>query len=218
MGCLYADGHCTQRNFEMKKELLLIAVVMAFIGFGLSGCSTLTPRAITNEIGGLENLAYCQFFLSKNVTLKFVSDDSQTSFGETGTVRVQRLITRDTIRIAPGTPGVLATGTEDNPVSRVGTEKDGVWYGYYFETDEDNVKWLNLSILFDEDDDNLTAFGARWDNRNRRFYIFDYAYYGGNLYSVNFIGDEPPYLLYTVTKSTRESRSERSARGRRVGR
>jgi len=201
----------------MKKEFLLIAVIAAFIEFGLSGCSTLTPRAITNELGGLENLVYCQFYISKSVTFKRVSEEQQTSIGETGTVRVQRLITRDTIRIVPGTPGVLATGTKDNPVSRVGTEKDGVWYGYVFDTYQD-IKRLYLCILFDEDDDNLTAFGARWDYRNDRFYIDGSAYYGGNLYSVNFIGDEPPYLLYTVTKSTREDRSERSARGRRVGR
>ena len=194
----------------MKKEILLIVAVVVF-GFGLSGCASvriLMPEAIEVDIGGVENLANCQFFISKDVTLRFLSDDRQTGIGGTGTVEAQRVITRRTIRIASSTPGILQTRNNAGEVLP----------GYRIARRNDGREYINLWILFEDDDDNAIAFQAWWDIANDRFQLWsNEVNYGGLTYTVSYDGDEKPYLNYKLVEQTREQNEARRARGRRVG-
>jgi len=196
----------------MKKSILLFAVVVVFGGFILSSCASikiLTPGTIDDDIAGLQNLANCQYFISKDVTLNFLSDNRQTGINEaSGVVEAQRIITRRTIKIASSTPGILQTRNS----------KGETFYGYHQFTGDTGREFLSLSILFEEDDDNAIVFQAFYDDKNDRFELFkDEINYGGLTYKITYDGDEFPYLKYKIMERTREQNEARKAKGRKIG-
>jgi len=196
----------------MKKEHLSVLVVVAVFGFIVCGCASvkiLTPEAIETDITGVEYLANCQFFISKDVTLRFLSDNRQTGINEaTGVVEAQRTITRRTITIASSTPGILQTKNNAGEVLD----------GYFFHDREDGRNDLRLFILFDEDDDNSIRFVALYDIADDKFeLISNEVDYGGVTYTVTYDGDEMPYLKYKIVERTKEQNEKRKAKGRRVG-
>ena len=196
----------------MKKGILLFTVVLVFLGFILSSCASikiLTPGAIDDDIAGLQNLANCQYFISEDVTLNFLSDNRQTGINESsGIVEAQRIITRRTIYIASSTPGILQTRNS------AGKTLDG----YEQHTGNNGREYLSLYILFEEDDDNAIVFQAFYDDKDDRFELYtDEIEYGGLTYKVTYYGDEFPYLKYKLLERTREQNEARKVTGRRVG-
>ena len=196
----------------MKKRNLFFVVVVVFLGLILSSCASikiLTPTAIENDIAGIPNLAYCQFFISKDVTLRFSSDNRETVIQESsGTVQAQRTIIRRTIKIASSTPGILQTKNNAGEILD----------GYNLWSNRNGKDQLDLYILFDEDNDNSIRFAALYDIMDQRFGILgNEVNYGGLVYTITYEGDERPYLLYKLAERTREQNEARRARGRKVG-
>ena len=201
----------------MKNGFRFFVAVLACFGLILSSCAStkiLTPVAIEFDIDGIPNLAYCQFFVSKDITLKFLSDNRETGIQESsGTVQAQRTIIRRTIKIARSTPGILQTR------NNAGDILDG--YDLWVNS-SGFIRGVDLSILFDEDDDNaITFYCAYWNDTDTKFYINDEEVnYGGLIYTVTYDEgdeDEPPYLLYKLVERTKEKKETRRAKGRRVG-
>jgi len=196
----------------MKKRNLFFVVVVVFLGLILSSCASikiLTPTAIENDIAGIPNLAYCQFFISKDVTLRFSSDNRETVIQESsGTVQAQRTIIRRTIKIASSTPGILQTKNNAGEILD----------GYNLWSNRNGKDQLDLYILFDKDNDNAIRFAALYDIMDQRFGILgNEVNYGGLVYTITYEGDERPYLLYKLAERTREQNEARRARGRKVG-
>jgi hypothetical protein len=196
----------------MKKSILLLFTVASVLGLVLSSCASikiLTPGAIDSDIGDFQYLGKCQFFISKDVTLQFFSDDRRaTSINETSGVAVaERVMIRRTIKIASSTPGILQTK------NNAGDVLDG-----YFFWDNSGSPALSLLILFESDNDNAIGFYALYDVEDDKFELVgNTVNYGGLTYTVTYDGDERPYLKYKLLERTRKQNEARKAKGRRVG-
>jgi hypothetical protein len=187
-----------------------LAVALAFTFSGCASTKILTPQAVNNNIGGIGNLANCQFFLSKDISLQFVADNRQAEINETsGTVEAQRIIDRRSRSIASSTLGILQTKNSTGETLP----------GYRLLRNDDNGnEFLTLWILFGESDDNAIAFTAYFNRDEDRFeLVADTVEYDGLTYSVAYNGDEPPYLKYKILERTIEKTDQRRERGRRVG-
>jgi hypothetical protein len=77
-------------------------------------------------------LANCQYYISKDVTLRFASDTRQTGLNEAGIVQAERVIMRRSIIIASSTPGVLQT------INNAGENLPG----YYQHTKLSIIFWM----------------------------------------------------------------------------
>jgi hypothetical protein len=192
----------------MRKVFFVIMSVFVVI---LSNCATiniLTPGSIDVDIDGLTNLANCQFFISKDVTLRFLSDNRQTGINErSGIVEAERVIRSRAIKIASSTPGILQT--RDNAGNSL--------KGYNVWTNQ-GVDVLTLSILFEKDNDNVINFSAFYNDKMQRFELFDREVnYGGLTYTILYKGNDRPYLRYKIMERTREQNETRKAGGRKVG-
>ena len=197
----------------MKRGILLLSVAASVFGLVLPSCASikiLTPEAVDVDINGLGNLRYCQFFISKDVTLKFLSDNRKTVHPKLsgGTVRAERNIIRRTIRIAKSTPGILQT--KNNAGDSL--------VGYDLLIHPNEREQLNLYMLFDDDNDNVIMFTTAYDIKDRKFTIVgNEADYGGVIYNITYKGDEKPYLMYKFRERTKERNEARTVRGRRIG-
>ena len=185
-------------------------VVLLAVGLALSGCSSikvLTPSAVEADIGGLSNLRYCQFFISKDVTLKYDAISRVTQIGETGTVEAHRTAISQTINIPSSLPGVMQTQNS------VGEALSG-----YDTHSRNGRQYLSLYILFEENDDNALEFQVYYDMKNDRFELYeDKVNYGGLMYTVNFMGSEYPYLKYELIEDSEQKSNERKLGGRTIG-
>ena len=197
----------------MKRRILLSFVAACVFGLILPSCVStkiLTPEAVDVDIDGLGNLRYCQFFISKDVTLKFLSDNRETVHPKLsgGTVRAERNIIRRTIKIAKSTPGILRT---KNKAGDVLVGYDSLIYPNAREQ-------LNLYMLFDEDNDNVIKFATVYDIKDRKFEIVgNEVDYSGVIYTITYKGNEKPYLMYKFRERTKERNEARTVRGRKVG-
>ena len=223
----------------MKKRQIITLIVLGFVLYSCNSLKTLTPDAIYSDIGGVEFLANCQFYLSRNITLRAVTDDRQTSFVE-GTVERDRLITERLLRISTSTPGILQTrnntgeiltGYHSYPGTLVeetivpNTYTRDVWGNLipYIRRVTTPVVFHEIRILFEEDDDNYIIFRAT--NNDGLFEIDSIEIeYGGLLYTIesenegeNEAIDKKLYFLrYRLIENIDRQREERRAQGRRV--
>ena len=192
---------------KMKKNVFTIC----FIGLLISSCASvkiLTPQGINTDIDGLPNLAYCQFFISRDVTLSFLSDTRPTYIQEnTGTIVAERTIQRRSVRILKSTPGILQTKNNS------GESLTG-----YIMSNRNGRQILTLYILFENDDDNVIGFTAFYDQANNRFELTtDEVIFDGMTFKVNYSGREMPYLKYKLLERRIEERDSRRAPGRTIG-
>jgi len=193
----------------MKKGVLLFFIFTIFILTSCASVKILTPGAIDVDIAGLDNLANCQYFISKDVILKFLSDNRQTGINDrSGIVEAERVIKRSVIKIASSTPGILQTkNNAGDPV-----------HGYKVWISNSEEVMLTLYILFEDDDDNSIGFTAYYDIENDMFELaINEVNYGGLTYTITYDGEEKPYLKYKLLERTRKENEERKAKGRRVG-
>ena len=193
----------------MKNKLFLIVAVVVF-GYALSSCAStkiLTLKAIDDDIDGLENLDKCQFWISKEVTLSFSSNDKQTEIDKRGTVKAQRVIAGRRIKIARLTRGVLRTRNNVSGHNMDDIQNDG------------SEPFSDIWVLFENDNDNAIHFRA-WQNReNGIFQLWDNEVnYGGLTYTISYDGDERPYLYYKLIERKRKDSAVRRVSGRRVNR
>jgi hypothetical protein len=201
------------RRMKMKKSILFSTVVAAFFGLILSGCAStkiLTPGAIEDDIDGIPYLEHCQFFISEDVTLKFLSDNRETVHPKLsgGTVRAERTIIRRTIKISKSTPGILRTKNNAGDVL----------VGYDSLIHPNEREQLNLYLLFDDDNDNVIKFATIYDIKDRKFAIVgNEVDYGGVIYTITYKGNEKPYLMYKFKERTKKQNEARTVRGRKVG-
>lgn len=193
----------------MKKFSLLIFVFIFFI-LGCASTKILTPHEIYHNIGGLDNLAKCQFFISKDVTLNFVSDTRSTGINErSGVVIAERRIQRKNIVIVSSTPGILQTQN--------GSGEDLL--GYVLFTDSREELLLALYILFEDNDDNAIGFICFYNVAEDKLeLVSDKAIFDGLEYKITYSGDERPYLKYKLIEKSSEESTTRKASGRKVGR
>jgi len=194
----------------MKKVFLFLAAASVF-ALVLSNCAStkiLTPGAIDTDINGLGNLASCQYFLSKEVTLVFSSSQRQSSVNErTGIAQAERLNKSYRITIGTETPGIL----------QIKNNMGDSLQGYNMAT-KDGVSVLTLSVLFENDNDNPIKFSAAYNDKMHRFELFDNVVdYGGLTYTVTYNGNDRPYLHYKHIEHVTEQNETRKARGRKVG-
>jgi hypothetical protein len=195
----------------MTKKLIF-GILGLLLTLSFLNCATpikiLTPGNIKNDIGGLPDLANCQFYISKNVLLTFVSDTRQTALTSTGVVQAERRTVRNTISIPSSLPGILQTKNS------AGRTLDG----YENWIDAEGVRKLDLYILFDKDDDNALIFQAFYDNVNDRFELYsNNVKYDGMDYIISYSEGEMPYLKYKILERSRAESSQRTARGRTIG-
>ena len=194
---------------RMKRSVVLAGTAALFFVLILSNCSTsrvLTPGAIEIDIDGLDNLANCQYFLSKEITLVSASSKRQTGVNS-GIVKAQRIINNRTITIDTIVPGILQTKNNAGDSLK----------GYNLVTNE-GVELITLYILFETDNDNLIKFSAIYNDKMHRFELFDNEIvFDGVTYSVTYYGNDRPYLHYKYLESTLEQSETRKAKGRRVG-
>jgi len=193
----------------MRKILFFaVAAVFALVLPGCASLNVLTPRAIDADIDGLDNLANCQYFISKDITLRFSSDDRQTGINEkSGVVRAERVIKNRFIKITGSTPGILQI--KDNAGKPV--------KGYDIKTNQ-GADVLTLSVLFEKDNENIIQFRTFYNDKMHRFELFDREInYGGINYTVLYDGNDRPYLRYKKMERLKEQNEERTASGRRVG-
>jgi len=195
----------------MKKNLLLVVVGVICLGSVLSSCTSteiLTPSVIESDLAGVQYLAGCQFYISTDVTLTFMSDNRETTVRKEGVIEAQRVITRRTIKIDNETPGILQTkNSKGEKVS-----------GYRFAENKDGKRILVLSILFDENDDNVIEFTAVYNNSDDKFQLLkNEVNYSGLIYKITYDGRELPYLLYEISEDVKEDNDQRKVKGRKIG-
>jgi uncharacterized protein (UPF0333 family) len=191
---------------KIKKAFLFLMAASVFtLIISCASTKVLTPRAIERDIIGLENLANCQFFLSKQVILEYSSDQRQANINErTGVVHAERVIRNERIKIEPTIPGILQTKNKaGEPVQ-----------GYSME--DNNT--LTLYILFENDNDNYIQFTTLYNDEMHRFELYgNEVNYDGLTYKVSYQGDDRPYLNYRHIERFKDQSKERKASGRRVG-
>jgi hypothetical protein len=194
----------------MKGNNCLLGMLVFICLFWFIGCASikiLTPQAVDYDIGGIPNLANCQYYLSKDIILRFISDTRQTGLNEAGVVQAEWITVRRTINFASSTPGILQT------TNNAGENLPG----YKQWTSEEGRVYLDLYILFEDDNDNSLKFQAFYDSENDRFELLsDEVVYDGLNYTITYSGDEYPCLKYKLVERSREDTASRRARGRRL--
>jgi hypothetical protein len=204
---------------EMVKSKLFVFILGLLQLFILSSCVTkqkqeagpqiriLTPGAIADSINGLPNLTDCQFYISNDVILYYESDKRQNEINESGIVEVQRIIQKDSIKIASSTPGVLQTQKDTESVP-----------GYTIWSSYNNQPVITLYILFENNNNNVICFSAFYNVKTDRFELVNKTVtYNGLDYTITFKGDEFPYLTYKILEKTVEDSNIKIAEGRKVG-
>jgi hypothetical protein len=168
----------------------------------------LTMGTVDNDIGGLDNLKFCQFYLSEDIILTYVERSQENSIKDTGVVEVNRGIIRQTILIPSTVPGILRT--KDNLGNSVSE--------YEFSVSEKTGKDIVLiSVLFEESNDDFLVFRTRKNEENYSFQFEDREInYNGNTYKVSWKGGGYPKLEYKLMLNQNIKEVKRTARGRRI--
>jgi hypothetical protein len=168
-----------------------------FIIFGCASIESLTPSLI-DIVGGQEVIDKFQYFVSTNITLTKIDtiEDKNTSVSGSGVVSVRNKIIKSQIKINVDTHGALIN-----------------WY-----KDIDNR--LVLELGFEDDDTNRLFFSQYKPGQNNKFYIlYDDAeqkliQYGNEYYTLEYSGEEPPYLQLKIDAKDIEETKSRKASGR----
>ncbi|MDR0412159.1 MAG: hypothetical protein LBH75_09360 [Treponema sp.] len=196
----------------MKSKQLFLCGCVIFVFSISTGCASikdLTPSAVEDDIGGEIYLGNCQYFLSKDIELRYVNTLEGRDLTDSGTVVISRDTRRDTIRIAYSTPGILQTKNNAGT-----TVKDGVRH----LLNKSGNELVIVKILFEKSNDDFLEFSALYDEPNDRFELSNNQItYNGQEYTVRYKGDDPPYLRYKILVKEREKETGRRAKGRRVG-
>jgi hypothetical protein len=98
--------------------ILLILILTVLIGCASSSGLDFTPGALKNDIGGSSNLPTCQFFISKDVSIKYKRISRSTDRDRNGVVKADNIIYERTFNILKQTPGIFRYVDDANkPVS-----------------------------------------------------------------------------------------------------
>jgi hypothetical protein len=180
----------------MKSSIFLIITVVL-----LNGCASVKPitQNIINDIGGYNEINKFQYYLSTKIILNDAERvRNQQNISKYGSASITDTIYKNKIIIRKNTMGVLINSKMEN-------END-----------------LELEICFEEDDNKKIIFRQQGPGSDRKLYIvYDDPVgrtinYGGELYKVEYSGQERPYLRVKVYKRLSERTKLRWVRGRRV--
>jgi hypothetical protein len=196
----------------MKKVFPFFVTASVFI-FILSSCASievLTPGVIESKIdGGLVKLPRCQFYLNKDVTLTSLEENEPTAgFDEKGTVVLVGGKKKDIIIIRRSTKCALRD-----------KDKKGNSLKYYSEeTDSNGEKMIKLYIFFQPDKENdYIPFTAAYNDDRHRFELYgDEINYGGKRYTVEYVGNDRPYLRFKYIERINDKSSTKTLPGLKV--
>ncbi|MDR1972720.1 MAG: hypothetical protein LBQ46_12465 [Treponema sp.] len=234
----------------MKNIASMAGLPAAFLVLTLFSCAsvkippkTLTPKAIEYDIQGrepngetdfrftsaearnksLKRLADCQFYISKEIILRYDGISRSTELNQIGFVEVKNLNIRETIIIFSSTPGILQyldTANGERIPIRLFEPVPG--------QDEDRQR-LTLKILFDENYEDYIPFTALYYLEDDRFILAApndevYLSYTGKdsrvppelKYKIEYEGDDIPYLKYILVEHTEIINESRKAPGRTI--
>lgn len=176
----------------------------AFLMMGiilLCGCASVKPITpnIIDDIGGYNEINKFQYYLSAKLVLTDAERvRNQQNISKYGAAAIKDTIYRNKIIIRKNTMGVLINS--------------GV----------ENENALELEICFEEDDNKRIRFRQQGPGLDRKLYIvYDdpvgrIINYGGELYRVDYRGQERPYLRVKVYKRLHEKTKTRWVKGRRI--
>jgi len=191
-----------KRFLKLKGRMPYFYVACITILLVLTGCST-TARtvpitdSIITELGGVNNTPKFQYYVSKTITLRLGAGDMEPMI-EDGRLIRRGPEARESVIIQKNLPGLVrASGHRTNEA-----------LGFFFDVAFENY-----------DGDPVIQFGKYREGIGEKYQILYHnpvdrvIDYGGVLYTVNYEGDEPPYLLITVQKSAADPKSTRRASG-----
>jgi hypothetical protein len=155
---------------------------------------------IIAEVGGIAHTVKFQYYISKTITLRLIARRSTPKISENGQLIRINSVAYDTVTISANTPGVMK-------------EKD-------YQQNTNPLLGYSLNVHFEEKMGNLTIqFGKRTSSAAAKYQIVNNGgtsstiNYGGLIYSVNYEGDEPPYLLIKAQEIITETENSRRASG-----
>jgi len=186
----------------LKPKILYFFVACITTHLALTSCST-TARAvpitdsIITEIGGANNTPKFQYYISKTITLRLGVGDMEPIVEE-GQLLRRGAAARDSVIIQENLPGLVrAYGPRTNEA-----------LGFF------------LDIAFEDlEGDPAIQFGKYREGIGEKYHILYHnsanrvIEYGNVIYTVNYEGDEPPYLLMKVRESAAGTKSARKASG-----
>jgi len=187
--------------FFQKRNFFLF-VLLIIVMLGIVGCYSSTvpiTKNIINEVGEYNTTEF-QYYVSKTITLKLIAEEKTTTIADGQLIR-KSLAAREQIIIPGNLPGLVRN-------HGIRTNGDG----YYLE------------VAFEKYDGNpIITFGQYFSGNDEKYYILyndDYTpviKYGNYMYTVNFDGDDAPYLFIQIKELQKETSKERKASGLKLG-
>jgi len=182
--------------------MLYFFIAFITIPLTLINCSTTTRTipitdSIITELGGVNNTPKFQYYVSKTITLRLDAGEMEPMI-EDGRLIRKNATARDSVIIQKNLPGLVrANGLRTNSA-----------LGYFLDVAFENYEG-----------DPVIQFGKYRDGIGEKYQILynnsvnRVIDYGGVIYTVNYEGDDPPYLLITVQESTADAKNSRKASG-----
>ena len=201
----------------MKASLKSVILNMFFvvcIALALFGCgSTPSARAvrtipitdsIIKEVGGVDNTPKFQYYISKEITLKLVTGESETTIVE-GQLMRRSATARESVIIGANLPG-LVKGYDTRELR--GLTGLTLNLGYRLDVAFENMDGDPYIRFVSSGDGNDQKYVIQYTDRNAKA-----INYGGINYTVNYSGSEPPYLLIRMQESASDTERSRRATG-----
>jgi hypothetical protein len=189
-----------KKSIKLKIIYLIIACIT--IPLALTSCST-TARAVPitdsviTELGGVNNTPKFQFYISKTITLGLGVGDMEPIIEEGQLIR-RSTAARNSVIFQGNLPGLV----------RSSEPRTNEALGYVFD------------VAFEDYEGNpVIQFGKYREGIGEKYQILYYNSanrvidYGGVIYTVNYEGDEPPYLFTMVRESAAKTKNARKASG-----
>jgi len=191
-----------KRSLKLKGNMLYFFVAGITISLILISCSTTSRTipitdSILTELGGVNNTPKFQYYVSKTITLRLGVEDMEPMI-EDGRLIRRGAEARESVIIQKNLPGLV----------RANEHRTNEALGFFLDVAFENFEG-----------DPVIQFGKYREGIGEKYQILYHSSadrvidYGGVLYTVNYEGDEPPYLLITVQKSAADPKSTRKASG-----
>jgi len=191
-----------KKPLNLKRKIFYFFLAGVVIPVTLVRCSTTTRTVpindiIITELGGVNNTPRFQYYVSKTITLRLGVEDTEPII-EDGRLMRRSAEARESVIIQKNLPGLVrASGPRTN-------EALGNFLDVAFENHEGDP-----IIQFGKYREGIgEKYQILYQNSDNR--VIDY---GGVVYTVNYEGEEPPYLLITVQESAADAKSSRKASG-----
>jgi len=181
------------------RGLVFVTVIILF----LSGCRTVLSREVIDDVG-VDNTTDFQFYISKNLILERVANESDSAITTTGIGQVTKKNIRNRIVISRNTPGIFA-------------DWDVVGVSLYISFEEGESIYFNLDKQKIPSNKQKRKFSLQVNEiRNKTDKkIKGEIRYGGDIYNVKYSGTAP-YLKVRIERQRSNELKTRKVKGRTI--